>query len=105
VLRETVRDVDLVSRWGGEEFVLVLPGTDGDGAAQLAERVRRALRDRVLVGPDGSPIVLTSSFGVASFPEASSPDELVFQADRALYEAKRNGKDRVEPAARAVAPS
>ncbi|HJQ74881.1 MAG TPA: diguanylate cyclase, partial [Gaiellaceae bacterium] len=105
VLRETVRDVDLVSRWGGEEFLLVLPGTDGDGAAQLAERVRRMLRDRVLVGPDGSPIVLTSSFGVSSFPEASSPDELVFQADRALYEAKRSGKDRVERASRAVAPS
>jgi GGDEF domain-containing protein len=67
--------------------------------------VRQALRDRVLVGPDGSPIVLTSSFGVASFPEASSPDELVFQADRALYEAKRNGKDRVERGSRAVAPS
>jgi diguanylate cyclase (GGDEF)-like protein len=105
VLRETVRDVDLVSRWGGEEFLLVLPGTDGGGAVQLAERVRRTLRDRVLVGPDGSPIVLTSSFGVASFPEASSPDKLVFQADRALYEAKRNGKDRVERASRAVAPS
>src|SRR2546423_12098759 len=46
VLRETVRDVDLVSRWGGEEFLLVLPGTDGAGAAQLAERVRGTLRDR-----------------------------------------------------------
>jgi diguanylate cyclase (GGDEF)-like protein len=105
VLRETVRDVDLVCRWGGEEFMLVLPGTDLDGAEQLAERVRETLRDRVLVGPDGTPLLVTSSFGVAAFPEASSPDELVAQADRALYEAKRNGKDRVERAARAVSSS
>ena len=105
VLRDTVRDVDLVSRWGGEEFVLVLPGTDGDGAAQLAERVRRTLRKRSLFGPDGTPLVLTASFGVSSFPEASSPDELITQADQALYEAKRGGKDRVERAFRAAAPS
>ena len=105
VLRATVRDVDLVVRWGGEEFVLVLPGTDGDGATQLAERVRQTQRERILVGPDGTPLVVTSSFGVASYPEASSPDELVARADRALYEAKRNGKDRVERASRAAAPS
>jgi diguanylate cyclase (GGDEF)-like protein len=105
VLRETVRDVDLVCRWGGEEFLLVLPGTDTDGAEQLAERVRETLRDRVLVGPDGTPLLVTSSFGVASYPDAASPDELVAQADRALYEAKRNGKDRVERATRAASPS
>jgi len=105
VLRGTVRDVDLVCRWGGEEFLLVLPGTDTDGAEQLAERVRETLRDRVLVGPDGTPLLLTASYGVASFPDASSPDELIAQADRALYEAKRNGKDRVERATRAASPS
>ena len=105
VLRATVRDVDLVCRWGGEEFVLVLPGTDADGAEQLAERMRKTLRGRVLGGPDGARFVLTASFGVASFPEASSPDELVAQADGALYEAKRNGKDRVERASRVTSTS
>jgi diguanylate cyclase (GGDEF)-like protein len=98
VLRETVRDVDLVCRWGGEEFVLVLPGTDAEGAEQLAERVRATVRERVLVGPDGSRLVVTASFGVASYPGASSPADLLAHADRALYEAKRNGKDRVERA-------
>jgi diguanylate cyclase (GGDEF)-like protein len=96
VLRETVRDVDLVCRWGGEEFMLVLPGTDTEGAEHLAERVRATLRDRVLVGPDGTPLLVTASFGVASYPEAASPEELLAHADQALYEAKRNGKDRVE---------
>jgi diguanylate cyclase (GGDEF)-like protein len=96
VLRETVRDVDLVCRWGGEEFMLVLPGTNAAGAEQLAERMRARLRERVLVGPDGTPLFVTASFGVASYPEASSPEELLAHADQALYEAKRNGKDRVE---------
>ena len=67
---------------------------DGEGAEQLAERVRRRLKERVLVGPDGTPLIVTASFGVASFPEASSRDELVAQADRALYEAKRSGRDQ-----------
>ena len=49
-------------------------------------------------GPDGTPILLTASFGVASFPEAGTPHELLVAADRALYEAKRAGKDRVERA-------
>ena len=98
VLRETARDVDLVCRWGGEEFVLLLPGTDADGAAQLAERVRETLRERVLPGRGGERLVVTASFGVASFPEAATPAELVAQADAALYEAKRSGKDRVERA-------
>jgi diguanylate cyclase (GGDEF)-like protein len=96
VLRETVRDVDVAARWGGEEFVLVLPGTGADGAAHLAERIRERLRERGVHGPDGTPIPLTASFGIASFPEAGTPHELLVAADRALYEAKRRGKDRVE---------
>jgi diguanylate cyclase (GGDEF)-like protein len=90
VLRDSVRDVDLACRWGGEEFVLVLPGTDGAGAASVAERVRENLRERSLD--------FTSSFGVASFAETSSGAELVRRADAALYRAKRAGKDRVEVA-------
>jgi diguanylate cyclase (GGDEF)-like protein len=97
-LMDCVRDIDLVGRWGGEEFVLVLPGTDAQGGAQLAERVRYALRDRAILAPDGVRIALTASFGVAAFPEAPSTDELVAAADAALYAAKRAGKDRVTTA-------
>ena len=95
VLRDTLRDADVAGRWGGEEFVLVLPGTDVEGAVRLAERVRAELRNRAILAPDGSPISITASFGVAAFPQADSEPKLVAAADSALYGAKRAGKDRV----------
>jgi two-component system, cell cycle response regulator len=103
LLHETVRDVDLAGRWGGEEFLLILPGTDLAGGAQVAERIRVALTRRIVLAADGTPIPVTASFGVAATPPARTGSELFAAADGALYEAKDAGKNRVETAAEPVA--
>jgi diguanylate cyclase (GGDEF)-like protein len=100
VLRDTLRESDLAGRWGGEEFLLLLPGADEEGAAQLAERVRIALARRRIPGvPD---LRVTASFGVAEYGGETNTEQLVAAADDALYRAKRGGKDRVERAAPAT---
>jgi diguanylate cyclase (GGDEF)-like protein len=91
-LREGVRPADTVGRWGGEEFLIVCPGTDLPTAAALAER----LRQRIAATP--LPVVgaRTCSFGVAALLPGEAPDALLARADAALYRCKRNGRNRVE---------
>jgi len=103
VLRGTLRDVDLSSRWGGEEFLIVLPGTTLDGAVDAAERIRTGFAALELAAGD-TTARMTASFGAAGFVSGSNAPDLVRAADEALYEAKRRGKNRVRAAAqRAVA--
>jgi diguanylate cyclase (GGDEF)-like protein len=93
-LRSTVRESDFVGRYGGEEFIMLLPDADRETTLQVAERVRSAIADIDILGGDSA---VTASFGVAVFPE-HAPDaaRLVRNADRAMYRAKANGRNRVE---------
>jgi diguanylate cyclase (GGDEF)-like protein len=98
LLRESVREIDTAARFGGEEFMLVLLGTDAAGGSNVAERVRAALAERVIVTPGGAAIRITASFGVATAPPSSTAADLISAADTALYDAKHAGKNRVETA-------
>lgn len=102
-IRATVRDVDLPARYGGEEFTVLLPATDAEGGRQLAERLRQAAEELTVDVGAESVVRLTSSFGVASFPEEPSATALMRAADRALYRAKAAGKNAVVVSERTAA--
>ena len=99
-LKRGVREVDVVGRVGGEEFVVVAPETPARDALAVAERLRRAVGERVATTPHGSAVRVTVSCGVATLSDvhARSPDELLGYADAALYRAKALGRDRTEVA-------
>ena len=91
LLRQGLRQIDGAARVGGEEFALVLPGTDHEGAHRVADRLRRALREEFEL----DTVAITISFGIASFPQhAETAGSLVRAADEALYAAKQAGRDR-----------
>jgi len=103
LLRETVRESDIVGRWGGEEFVAILPGTDLSKAQRVAERIRKRIEQETIRLKDGTELKVTVSLGVSFFSPAqllsagkdSALESLVKMADEALYRAKETGRNKV----------
>jgi diguanylate cyclase (GGDEF)-like protein len=100
VFRSELRPYDVPARFGGEEFVVVLPETTAEQAGEIAERIRAAVAERTYrAKPSTEPVQATLSIGVASFPRhASDSQELLHQADLAVYRAKLDGRNRVHEA-------
>jgi two-component system cell cycle response regulator len=96
-VRSTVRGADLACRYGGEEFVVVMPDTSPEVAAAVAERLRAAIESTpFLLKSSGETLNITASFGISSrIASVITPDQLMKQADLALYEAKNTGRNRV----------
>ncbi len=96
ILEDTAREIDMVGRYGGEEFVGILPNTDEDAAAQFAERVRKRVESHVFRDED-TEVRMTMSCGLAAYPDEAvdAPEELLKRADEALYAAKEGGRNRV----------
>lgn len=97
LLRSRCRQTDLVVRYGGDEFVVLLPGTDREGACRVGEKLRRDINfEQLTEKDDENRITVTFSMGVAVFPEdGQTLEELLHAADEALYAAKRQGKNRI----------
>jgi diguanylate cyclase (GGDEF)-like protein len=96
IIKNNIRDgIDVAARWGGEEFVIVLPFTDVDSAYKIAERIRVNINSHKYSGlPEN--YVITASFGVATYPvHAKTKNDLFKKADEAAYISKKNGKNRV----------
>jgi len=95
-LADNLRPEDTITRYGGEELLALLPGSDLTGALQIGERLRAAVQDLRIRLADGTPLPSpTISVGVAELQSGQGPDELVAAADAALYRAKRAGRNRV----------
>jgi two-component system, cell cycle response regulator len=100
VMNRLSRDSDVACRYGGEEFAVIFRNTDTEGAKIVAERMREQIRVLEFIAADEA-ITVTASIGIggrdqfADVPEVSS-ESLLTSANRALYQAKRNGRDRVE---------
>jgi diguanylate cyclase (GGDEF)-like protein len=100
IIRGSARETDVVARFGGDEFALVLPDTGGEGAFAVGERIRERIAEHKFLAGDGLDIHLTASVGVATLPDvAASAEELVQAADKAMYQVKDSGKNGIQAAA------
>jgi diguanylate cyclase (GGDEF)-like protein len=100
-----VRKIDLAARYGGEEFAIVLEGTDGNGARQLAERIRAEVQKQVFQSSKG-PFNCTLSLGIAVYPDdGRDAKAIIGNADQALYHAKHNGRNRAVAFPELAAPA
>lgn len=97
IIKSSVREIDTVARWGGEEFIVLLPATKREDALQAASRILTAASSHKF---SGIPVQITISIGIASVPDPSidTTEKLIHASDVALYEAKTKGRNRIEVA-------
>ncbi len=94
IIKERVRGIDIVARWGGEEIIVGLVGSDENNAFEISDDIRKKVEETTIEW-EGKTIKLTISGGVASFAEGENFDDLFKKSDKALYKAKQTGKNKI----------
>ena len=96
ILLKSLRSVDIIARYGGDEFVVVLPETSVKTAKRIAKRLHRTIQAHKFLTEDGVPFQMTASFGISGFPEhAETKRELIRLSDQAMYRAKNSGRNQI----------
>jgi len=96
IITKAIRTQDVAGRYGGDEFMIILPDADAETASQIIDRVRRMIEKTEIPVANGKKVRITASFGIATFPEhGTSPDDLLIASDERLYLAKSQGKNKV----------
>ncbi len=96
ILSSNLRDIDVIARYGGDEFVVVLPETDVDTTYRISQRLQQAVREYDFLTEEDLKIKLSASFGIAGYPvHAKNKKDLILLADKAMYQAKYGGRDRI----------
>ena len=93
-ITQSIRESDLFFRWGGEEFLIILPDSDIDRACRVAEKIRKTV-EALVITFSGKAVSVTISMGVATMSDGETSDNLIARSDEALYAAKKNGRNRV----------
>ena len=94
-LKENIRDIDTLARWGGEEFIILLPETNSEGAWHISEKIRMVISSLNIITNDHIKISVSASFGTSSMKKNDSTSTLISRADEALYKSKENGRNMV----------
>jgi len=94
-IKNSIREIDTFARWGGEEFMILLPETDIDSACNLAEKLKNIIQNSNLLDKKDINLEVTCSFGVTSYIKNETSEEFLKRVDEALYEAKNSGRNRV----------
>jgi len=99
LVQQNIRDADIIGRYGGEEFIIILPRTGLSSALNVAERVRKMIEASKMKDSEGNVFGITVSQGISIYKVGEDEHSLISRADNALYKAKGNGRNRVETSA------